>query len=341
MNEIQRESARFLGRLSLWLAFSLAFDTTALADTGRPNREAGPTKVTVGAIFLDIDGINGADQTFDANFFYMLSWSDPRLAHDQERKSMPLNEVWHPRIQILNQQKVWPTFPEVVSIAPDGQVVYRQRVWGTFSQPLNLRDFPFDRQSLSIQLVTAGYTVKDLELVVDPRSGMGERLSLPDWDILAFSVDATAIRPISTLPTEIAAMIFSFQADRRELFFIYKVIVPLVLIVAMSWIVFWIDPKESGTQISVAITTMLTLIAYRFAVGADVPKVDYMTRLDFFILGSTVLIYATLVQAVITSGLAKSGKVFEAREVDLWCRWLFPGGFIVLALESLWLRLIL
>jgi hypothetical protein len=51
-----------------------------------------------------------------------------------------------------------------------------------------------------------------------------------------------------------------------------KVILPLILIVAMSWIVFWIDPEESGIQISVAITTMLTLIAYRFAVGADLPK---------------------------------------------------------------------
>ncbi len=340
-NQTQRESIRVLGRLSLWLAFSLVFHTTAFADVGRPNREAGPTKVVVGAVILDIDQISGADQTFDANFFYMLRWTDPRLAHDQERISMPLTEVWHPRILILNQQKVWPSFPEVVSIAPDGQVTYRQRVWGSFSQPLNLRDFPFDRQDLAIQLITVGYTAKDLELVIDPRSGMAEKLSLPDWDIVEWSVDATAIRPIPTLPTEIAAVVFSFQAERREQYFIFQVIVPLILIVAMSWIVFWIDPKESGTQISVAITTMLTLIAYRFAVGTDLPKVDYMTRLDFFILGSTVMIYATLLQAVITTSMAKSGKLFEAREVDLWCRWLFPGGFVVLAFEVLWLRLVL
>ena len=340
-NQIQREAVRFLGRLSLWLALILLFHTTAFADVGRPNREAGPTKVAVGAFIIDIDQISAANQTFNANFFYMLRWTDPRLAHDQERKSMPLNEVWHPRIQLLNQQRVWPSFPEVVSISPDGQVVYRQRVWGTFSQPLNLRNFPFDRQDLSIKIVTVGYTAKDLEIVVDPRSHLAERLSLPDWDILEWSVDATTIRPIPSLAIEFPAVIFSFQVERREDYFIFQVIVPLVLIVAMSWIVFWIDPKESGTQISVAITTMLTLIAYRFAVGADLPKVDYMTRLDFFILGSTVMIYATLLQAVITTSMAKSGRLFEAREVDLWCRWLFPGSFVVLALESLWLRLVL
>ena len=154
-------------------------------------------------------------------------------------------------------------------------------------------------------------------------------------------MDATTIQPLPSAASAGAAVIFSFQAERREDYYIYQVIVPLVLIVMMSWIVFWIDPKESGTQINVAITTMLTLIAYRFAVGIDLPKVDYMTRLDFFILGSTLMIFATLLQAVVTTSMAKSSKLFEARQIDLWCRWIFPVGFILLVLESLWLRLVL
>ena len=340
-NQIQRAAVRGLGRSGLWMALILAAHTPAFADMGRPNRDAGPTRVEVAAYILDIDRISAADQTFDCNFFYTLRWTDPRLAHDRERKSMPLSEVWHPSILILNQQRVWHSFPEVVSIGPEGQVTYRQRVWGTFSQPLDLRDFPFDRQDFAIQLFAAGYTEKDLELVIDPRSRQAERVSLPDWDIVASSVDATTIQPISSVGAVFPATIVSFQAERRHKYFIYQVIVPLVLIVAMSWIVFWIDPKESSTQISVAITTMLTLIAYRFAVGSDLPKVDYMTRLDFFILGSTVLIFATLLQAVISTSMAKSGKLIEARKVDLWCRWLFPGGFLLWGLETLWLRLAL
>ena len=66
----------------------------------------------MGVAILDIDKISAADQAFDANFYYILRWADPRLAHDQERKSMPLNEVWHPRFLILNQPWVWASFPE-------------------------------------------------------------------------------------------------------------------------------------------------------------------------------------------------------------------------------------
>ena len=59
----------------------------------------------------------------------------------------------------------------------------------------------------------------------------------------------------------------TFEARRYPGYFISKVILPLIFIVAMSWVVFWIDP-ESGTRVSVSVTAMLTLIAYRFAVGS-------------------------------------------------------------------------
>ncbi len=86
---------------------------------------------------------------------------------------------------------------------------------------------------------------------------------------------------------------------------------------------------------------MLTLIAYRFAVGTDLPKVEYMTRLDLFILGSSILVFASLIQVVVTSSLAKSDRLFEARKIDVWCRGLFPVVFVLIALETLLLRILL
>ena len=109
---------------------------------------------------------------------------------------------------------------------------------------------------------------------------------------------------------------------------------PLLLIVAMSWIVFWIDPSESGTQVSVAITSMLTLIAYRFAVSSDLPKVSYLTRLDDFIMFSTLLVFVTLIEVVFTTIMAKTGQIEKARVVDRWARWVFPLGFGSVAVAS-------
>jgi hypothetical protein len=116
--------------------------------------------------------------------------------------------------------------------------------------------------------------------------------------------------------------------------YVVKVIVPLMLIVAMSWVVFWIDPKESGSQIGVAVTTMLTLIAYRFAVGAELPNIHYLTRMDLFLLGSTVLVFTSLLEVVITSSLAGRDHLEGARSVDRWARWLFPLAFVWLTVYA-------
>jgi hypothetical protein len=106
----------------------------------------------------------------------------------------------------------------------------------------------------------------------------------------------------------------------------------------MSWIVFWIDPTQSGTQISVAVTSMLTLIAYRFAIGTTLPKVSYLTRLDFFILASTVLVFTSLIEVVVTSILAHKEQLARARMIDRWARWLFPAAFILVAVQTLVFR---
>jgi hypothetical protein len=69
----------------------------------------------------------------------------------------------------------------------------------------------------------------------------------------------------------------------------------------MSWVVFWIEPSEPGIQLSIAMTSMLTLIAYRFAVDTQLPRLPYTTRLDTFILTSTLLVFFSLIEALVTT----------------------------------------
>jgi len=80
---------------------------------------------------------------------------------------------------------------------------------------------------------------------------------------------------------------------------------------------------------------MLTLIAYRFMVGAGIPVIPYLTRMDLFILGSTILVFLALIQAVLTSLMLNSGKAKRARWLDRVCRLLFPAVFLAMIYFSL------
>jgi hypothetical protein len=329
--------------ISLWVIVCLSIiglsATHALA--ARPQKDKGPTTVYLSVWVVDVDEVKTAEQSYDANVYFEFRWNDPRLANkNNEVISKKLAEIWNPRIQIVNQQKIFSTLPDIVEIRSNGDVVCRQRVWGSFSQPLQLRDFPFDQHNFTIQLVAVGHGPEEISLVQDPdvASGISENLSVADFDVLHWKAEAGEFKMTpNDVPT--AGFSFSFESKRRTGYFIIKVIFPLILIVAMSWVVFWIDPKESGTQISVAITTMLTLIAYRFAIDTSLPKVSYLTRLDYFVLASTILVYASLLEVIVTSSYASANKIDLARSIDRWARGIFPLVFMLMAFETLYLSL--
>ena len=320
----------------IFLTFTiLLMPISVCADIRRPAASTNPTVVTIDVYVLDIDEVDTASQSFDASIFVEMSWQDDRLKHQGESAIVRSSvEIWSPRVPIVNLQRSWKTFDDSFMVNPDGRVVYTQRYWGSFSQPLRLKSFPFDTQNFNVQLVAIDYSPEELHFVSGKFNGIADELSVADWTITEFSISNEPFA-ISSSSTTLASFTATIEAERNSGYFHVKVILPLIFIVMMSWVVFWIDPRESSTQISVAVTSMLTMIAYRFAVGADMPKISYLTRLDFFILGGTILVFTSLIEVLLTSTYAKIGQVERAQRIDNWARILFPVAFIALAIQSL------
>ncbi len=327
------------GLILLSNIYFLLFTAQAMALSVTEINSQNPVKIELSVFVIDVDGIDTVEQNFQANLFFEARWHDPDLVHDGSESILrPLSEIWRPNLQVVNQQKVWESFPEVAEITPEGQVTYRQRLWGDFSQKLLLRDFPFDRQSFTIQFVAAGYGTGHVELISDNgrKTGMASDLSESDWQILDWHAEPMAYEPIPGHGSQ-PGFAFKFEAQRKQSYYLFKVIIPLILIVMMSWVAFWIDPAESGTDISVAVTSMLTLIAYRFAIGTFLPVISYMTRLDYFILGSTLLVFLSLVEVVVTSNLVRRRRKEWAYTIDRVSRWVFPLIFVCLLFQALYL----
>jgi hypothetical protein len=131
------------------------------------------------------------------------------------------------------------------------------------------------------------------------------------------------------------AITYEFEIRRKLGYYIWKVIIPLAMVVMMSWVVFWLDPKQAGPQIGIAATAILTLIAYRFTLGFLVPRLSYLTRLDIFITGSSLLVFLALVEALVTVSTAENRPALS-RRLDVSSRWLFPAAFVLLLAVSFW-----
>jgi len=109
------------------------------------------------------------------------------------------------------------------------------------------------------------------------------------------------------------------------------------LIVFMAGSVFWIDPTELGPQIAVATASVFTLIAFLFSLGYLLPRVSYLTRVDQFVLGSTLLVFSAFGEAILTSKLAREGNPSLSGTIDRWARGIYPAVFAALAVVSLWI----
>jgi len=304
----------------------------------RPGADDGPTRVSIGIWMVDITSIDSAQQSFTAEMALVLRWKDPRLAHTGNGVvRYPLEQVWHPRIAVVNEtNSVSRKFPDSVEVEPDGTVNYRQRYAGAFTQPLRLRSFPFDRQTFRLQFVAVRYRANEVQFVPDQdwidnglkqAGGIATSITLPDWTIESWNTKSLsyALAP----GFEYSGYAFEFTATRNVQNYILKVIFPLVLIVMMSWCVFWTDPANSNTQFSIAVTSMLTLIAYRFTVDNQLPRLPYMTRLDVFFLISTLLVFFSLIEVLVTTILDNNQQIARAKRIDRYCRVIVPVIFVI------------
>jgi hypothetical protein len=294
----------------------------------RPDPKGVPTKIKVGLYVIDISSVNDAEQTFTADIYASVVWNDPRLAGKGYRKMRVEELLWYPHMILLNRRDTKRLYEDIATIDPDGNVVFIQRLNGTFSFPVNLREFPFDKHQIPIKVITAGQGPEELEITFDESIiGRSKELSIADWVIgdVKFNKGKYYFEPRDTY---LNLMNFTLDAHRRVGFYVLRIVLPLVLIVLMSWMVFWIDPSHLEAQVGISATSILTLIAFQFTVGVLLPRIAYPTRMDILILFSSILVFLALVEGVTTSALASKGRRELALKFDMWSRFLFPAAFI-------------
>jgi hypothetical protein len=294
----------------------------------RPGDGGPPTEVKVGIRMVDLTQISDVDQTLTANMALSLVWKDPRLA-DLKDCRIALEKIWSPKIKFLNSGRMFADMPEVANIGVDGEVHYLQRYNTTLATYHNLQDFPFDNQVFRLTVWPIENTEDEVVLKVDEIfTGYRKQLNISDW--IVKSVAGEINREYGEISNKYYSRYdFLISAERIIEYYIWKVIVPLALIVAMSWAVFWISPAQFGPQIGLSATSMLTLIAFIFATTNLLPKLAYLTILDEYILTSTLLVFIALVQSLTTTYLFSQGSEKVGIALDRICRWIFPIVFAV------------
>jgi hypothetical protein len=293
----------------------------------------GPVRIEVELYLNDLIQIKDADKSFVADVFFRAEWTDPRLAHgDAQPCSVEQAGIWTPEIQLLNRRKVDLVNEPEMTVAPNGRVRQRVRMFGDFSFQADLTDFPFDKQELHFTLV-AGQLLQDAVIVTQHQDiGIADTLSVSNWKVNAAGSRSSEYY-IAPLDRTLSRLDFVFQAQRLTGYYTWQLLVPLFLVVMMTWAVFWMPLEFVAPRVGLVATSMLTLIAYRFSMASVLPPIAYLTRLDKFMVASSVLVFAALAAVVAVTWLEGRGGKIPANRLNMAARLLAPALFLAVFAE--------
>ena len=257
----------------------------------------------------------------------------PRQIYQGNFAFAELYAGWWPSIVIPNGVGNRQVTEVALGIWPDGRVLYHDTFFVRAEVPMDLRLFPFDRQSLEIFMHPFLYGVNEVVLVPDERlvRTWDQNMGIADWSRKTVTM---AAREISVAKSdgdaeEISEVVVTIDIERRPLHFMVSLVFPMVLLVSLTWCVFWMDKESLSSRVNITFIGILSVVAYYFVMIEFIPSVSYLTLMDGFIVATFIILSAGVVLATVLEEITQNGRAELGRQVDRVCRWAFPLTYAV------------
>lgn len=293
-----------------------------------------PAEVSVGAYLIGLSQVSEPSDpfpTYDVEMFLNISWKDPRLAFDgdgdhshvfqEEEAEEKLSEIWSPDIEIENEVEQRQTESIELTILPDGSVDYEERLGATLNAELDLRRFPFDRQTLDIELQSFTWDCSELTFVAnDAQTGFNADFQTPEWSVSGVE-GLIGVRAEVRDDTEFSAYTFRIYARRHAGHYVLRVFVPIFFVMSLTWAAFW-EPAQD--RIRVGFIALLTVVATHTVISRSLPRLNYPTSADVLLIVCYIVATTLTVVSIVVQRMESKEEIELARRVDRWARRLVP-----------------
>ena len=314
---------------------------TAGSTLTEPPNPSGPTIVGVGFFVNAIRGIDPVRDEFLFRGYVQALWCDPRLAFDPavkgqqelvftgDRVDEEFKRMWFVSGYPVNKVGELSFSERVLRIRHDGTVKQSINISVPLATHYDLRRFPFDRQTLELQMESYLWDRDQLQLIHDETiSGFSDELSMPEWNIEAVNGQVSEVAVMRS-DKPFSRYILEVEISRKPGFYLWKVFLPLIVIVALSWSIFWMTDERFSARSRISATGVLTVVAYQFVFAESLPRVGYLTLLDQVMIGSFGLLAVTVLESLLVDRANKHDPA-KAIRIDRTSRWLFPAVYVVM-----------
>jgi len=294
---------------------------------------ATPVPAELGVYVVDVMSLDERNGTFQIELDIISRWRDPERAFVGDGPRLLVGDAaiaelqgsWWPALTAIN--KVGNPSDGLIRLTtnPDGTMVVRARMLMELRALLDFREFPFDTQVLLVRVESLMRPSTNLSLSsAEEFTGFDEHFDLPEWNVVGLTTEhSQVLRPREGATYD--RLDFLLTIERRTGYYVWKIMLPMVIIVMLSWVVFWMSGEMLGRRAGISSTGMLTIIAYQFVVAGALPRFPYLTVMDRFTLISLVAIAATMLVNLVGSGMTDERRL----RLDRSCRILFPCIYVL------------
>ncbi|XP_078094753.1 gamma-aminobutyric acid receptor subunit delta [Mustelus asterias] len=272
----------------------------------RPGIGGPPLNVALAIEVASIDHISEANMDYTMTVFLRQIWKDERLSYNRTNKTLGLDsrfvdKLWLPDTYIVNAKSAW--FHDVtvenklIRLQPDGVILYSIRITSTIACDMDLTKYPMDEQECMLDLESYGYSADDIVYNwsdnQDQIHGL-DQIQLAQYTITNyyFVTEMTNFKSAGQFPR----LSLHFQLRRNRGVYIIQSYMPSILLVAMSWVSFWISQSAVPARVSLGITTVLTMTTLMISARKSLPRASAIKALDVYFWICYVFVFAALVE---------------------------------------------
>jgi len=314
------------------LALALSVGDAHAAEAAPAPAPSASTPIHLGVHVISVRGLDMRSQSFFADLYLWL-----RFATSDAVRAKTIVE----KFEVMNGR--FDVKEEVERKEIGDQTYLCFRLAGTFNFNATLHRYPFDVQDLELIFENSALETDTIHFVDDVESyrrskqpehlwGVKSALDIPEFRLVRVLRRAVE-EPYPTDfgdPTRVQAetrysrFIVTMQFQREYLSYLFKIVIPLLVIIAMTYLMFFLPPKEICTSSTIAITALLSCIAFNIAVAENMPEVGYLVVSDKFFIASYLLLLAALAESIFAYAWDDAGKTERALRVTVVSRYVFP-----------------
>eukprot|EP00794_Sanderia_malayensis_P007279 gene7279-8090_t len=270
-----------------------------------------PVEVQVQIFVIDMVPLKRYHMHYTMEIFFRQFWRDYRLQKPSNMSeeiimgAEALDSIWVPEVQFpmaksgfqfnLIKQNI------AIIIRNNGRIFLSRRVSLTLFCPMNLHNFPFDKQTCKLPVKIYSYNNNHCKLSWGMQLNgpiyAPEKLKIFDYTLENYTYGKQVNHHSRAGDWDV--LWIKFILKREVQFFLLQYITPCALIVILSWIGFWIDHKSTPARASLAITTVLTITTLTNSIQLSLPNVAYTKSIDIYLLACFVFVFASMVEFAI------------------------------------------